>query len=47
MLKQDPEVRSFLSESEIETVLDAHDYTGDAALRTRLVIEEVQAVLSR
>ncbi|MGE4465416.1 adenylosuccinate lyase [Sphaerochaeta sp.] len=47
MLKQDPEVRSFLSESEIETVLDARGYTGDAALRTRLVIDEVQAVLSR
>ena len=47
MLCEDKTVRSFLQEEAIEALLDAKDYTGDSAERTRKVIGQIRSVLSR
>ena len=44
-LMKDERIREYLSESEIASLLDAHDYTGDAALRTEMVIKEARECL--
>ena len=44
-LMKDERIREYLSESEIASLLDAHDYTGDAALRTEMVIKETRECL--
>lgn len=46
MLSEDETVRSYLTEEKILESLDASQYTGDAALRTRLVIDEIKQVLN-
>ncbi|MDD4450399.1 MAG: adenylosuccinate lyase, partial [Sphaerochaeta sp.] len=47
MLCEDKTVRSFLQKEAIEALLDANQYTGDSAERTRKVIEEIREALSR
>ncbi len=47
MLSEDSQIRSFLSKDEILATLDATQYTGDSAERTRLVIKEVEEILNR
>ena len=46
MLSEDETIKNYLSEEEILSSLDASQYTGDAALRTRMVIEEIKEVLN-
>ena len=38
-------IREFLSEDEIASLLDARDYTGDAALRTDMVIDRARKLV--
>ncbi|MGH0053873.1 MAG: adenylosuccinate lyase [Sphaerochaetaceae bacterium] len=47
MLGADEHIRSFLSGQEIDQALDATQYTGDSALRTRLVVQEIEAMFNR
>ena len=42
-LAADSRIREYLSASEIESLLDARDYTGDAALRTDMVLERIES----
>ena len=44
-LIQDERILRYLKEEEIEKLLDAHDYTGDAAYRTSLVIAEARKAI--
>ncbi len=46
MLSSDKTILSFMGEDEVLTSLNAEEYVGDAPLRTRMIIEEVQAALS-
>lgn len=46
-LTGDKRILAYLSAQEIDSLLDASDYTGDAARRTQLVIEKARLVLSR
>ncbi len=43
-LMNDSRIREYLSENEISALLDAHDYTGDAAKRTEAVIARARNV---
>ena len=47
LLKADEAISSLLTGEEIDTLLDGNAYIGDSILRTRLVAEEVKAVLRR
>lgn len=44
-LKSDKRILGYLSADEIEKLLDAHDYTGDAAKRTDMVLKAVEEEL--
>ena len=44
-LMKDERILQYLPESEIEKLLDAHDYTGDAARRTSYVIAEARKLI--
>lgn len=46
MLSSDRTVLSFMQEEEVLQSLNAEEYVGDAPLRTRMVIQEVEAALS-
>ena len=46
-LTGDKRILAYLCAQEIDSLLDASDYTGDAARRTQLVIEKARLVLSR
>lgn len=46
MLSSDRTVLSFMKEEEVLQSLNAEEYVGDAPLRTRMVIQEVEAALS-
>nr|WP_321305402.1 adenylosuccinate lyase [uncultured Sphaerochaeta sp.] len=47
MLTQDETVLSFLSKEAALETLDATQYIGDSALRTRLVAQEIMSILNR
>ena len=44
-LKRNERIRTYLKEDEIETLLDAHDYTGDAEKRTEIVIQRAKEAI--
>ena len=44
-LKSDKRILGYLSADEIEKLLDSHDYTGDAAKRTDMVLKAVEEEL--
>ncbi len=44
-LKENARIREYLPEEEIDALLDAHDYTGDAEKRTEMVIERARKTL--
>ncbi len=44
-LMNDSRIKTYLTSDEIATLLDAHEYTGDAERRTEMVIEEAEKSL--